>query len=132
MATKTAGEIQSNFGSITPTSDTTIVDNESSYEVDFQRRHPPLGRDLRRVDLDSSYCDSLAFKYKPLERTESISLPSTPIEQISTLMDIQCQTDVSAQNTTTSNEQDGEIYNDLYNSDAQQSDAGESISKSER
>lgn len=53
---------------------------------DLQNEHVPhrhaLERDLRRLDID---CDSyiLAMNNKPLDRTESISLPATPIGQMS-------------------------------------------------
>ena len=51
-----------------------------------QEKHPhrpvALGRDLRRLDLDSDQC-RISDKARKLDRTESISLPTTPTEQFS-------------------------------------------------
>lgn len=46
------------------------------------RRPQTLGRDLRRLDHDSDQC-RISSKPRKLDRTESISLPTTPTEQFS-------------------------------------------------
>jgi hypothetical protein len=45
--------------------------------------HRPIERDLRRLDIDSSNQRIIETKSRKLDRTESISLPTTPTEPIS-------------------------------------------------
>jgi hypothetical protein len=45
-------------------------------------QHRPLERDLRRLDIDSNQ-RRIDTKNRKLDRTESISLPTTPTEQLS-------------------------------------------------
>lgn len=49
-------------------------------QKDADHYHRPLERDLRRLDIETDQ-HILSQNYKPLIRTESISLPTTPIEQ---------------------------------------------------
>jgi len=53
------------------------------------QQHPILERDLRRLDLNTTTY-SIELNNKKLDRTESISLPTTPIEQISSSFNHQC------------------------------------------
>jgi len=53
------------------------------------RQHRKLERDLCRLDLNTTKY-SIELNNKKLDRTESISLPTTPIEQISSSFNHQC------------------------------------------
>jgi hypothetical protein len=52
-------------------------------------QHRKLERDLRRLDIDPNK-STIKLTCKKLDRTESISLPTTPIEQISSSFNHQC------------------------------------------
>ncbi|CAF2313531.1 unnamed protein product [Rotaria sp. Silwood2] len=73
------------FISQTRDCDTSIIRN-----CDHRTKpHRPLGRDLRRLDIDSNN-HSIEVNNKKLARTESISLPTTPVEQISSTFNHKC------------------------------------------
>lgn len=74
--------------------------------------HPKLERDLRRLDIDSSQQpSSAASRKKKLDRTESISLPTTPVEQLSPSLlsyDHQYHRSVLAKNPLNADDDDDE------------------------
>jgi hypothetical protein len=54
----------------------------TGYQVGSHILTPTLEHDLRRLDLDSNQ-RTTQLKHRKLDRTESISLPTTPTEQLS-------------------------------------------------
>ena len=67
------------------------------------QQHRVLERDFCRLDLDSNR-HPMEKPHKKLGRTESISLPTTPIEQISSSFDHACHPTLALQmNNTNSN-----------------------------
>jgi len=55
----------------------------------YSQEHRILERDLCRLDLNTTTYP-IEINHKKLDRTESISLPTTPIEQISSSFNHQC------------------------------------------
>lgn len=66
--------------------------------------HRLLERDFCRLDLDSTR-HTIEKTHKKLGRTESISLPTTPIEQISSSFDHACHPTLALQMNNSNNEE---------------------------
>jgi len=95
--------IDTTLSSTTPISTCGNINAHSSFDFISQpggcdslgRNHPNkphriLERDLCRLDLNSNKYPPIELSNKKLDRTESISLPTTPIEQISSPFNHQC------------------------------------------
>ena len=94
------------------------VNTHSSFDMISQSREPDrfeskalpshrlLERDFYRLDLDSTR-HTIEKTHKKLGRTESISLPTTPIEQISSSFDHACHPTLALQmnNNNSNNEE---------------------------
>lgn len=69
-----------------------VRDCDTSVTKNYDRCTKPhrlLERDLRRLDIEPNQL-SIEINHKKLGRTESISLPTTPVEQISSTFDFEC------------------------------------------
>ena len=81
-----------------------------------QSLHRPrtLGRDLHRLDNDSDQC-RIASKPRKLDRTESISLPTTPTEQFSPTFEYKYPLLLSLKNQVTNSNDLDEDYATNFN-----------------
>ena len=80
--TSETARTRSNFDCLTRkhACDISTIPSSHINKDDNHHQHRPLERDLRRLDIDSNQ-HILSQNNKLLDRTESISLPTTPIEQ---------------------------------------------------
>ena len=91
----------SSFDSISQPRDCDTLVNNNNHT----RQHRLLERDLHRLDIDSN-AHIIERNNRRLVRTESISLPTTPIEQISSTFNHQCHPLLLAQANKPNNTDD--------------------------